>query len=268
VIAAGGPVLSRMQRFEKLEYPATPAVDVDAKKAGDAPEVLLNFDCYTGTSSDKLYKYTITWNGGKASISAKQTIKLGKIYLTPNAGSHLMDCAQPDQGVKLRADGGRRTESVFAYEGSVFGCNGTKVNAEGRPGILWYEVRVSDGNLMQEGFVEDAKRDYLYSTLAVDGKGNVGIGCTGTSETEFPSVYVMMHAAGDAAGTMRAPVPAMKGTTYYRYPGVRAVNWSNYSSTCIDPSDPGLLWTFQGYAASEVEKEWCSAWAAFGIAGR
>jgi len=28
------------------------------------------------------------------------------------------------------------------------------------------------------------------------------------------------------------------------------------------------LWTFQGYAASEVEKEWCSAWAAFGIAGR
>jgi hypothetical protein len=30
----------------------------------------------------------------------------------------------------------------------------------------------------------------------------------------------MMHAAGDPAGTMRAPVLAVKGTTYFRYPGV------------------------------------------------
>ena len=73
----------------------------------------------------------------------------------------------------------------------------------------------------------------------------------------------MMHAAGDPAGTMRAPVVAVRGTTYFRYAGVTGMNFSNYSTTCIDPSDPDLLWTYQGYANSTIDRQWCTAWAAF-----
>lgn len=73
----------------------------------------------------------------------------------------------------------------------------------------------------------------------------------------------MMRAAGDRPGTMQPPVVAVKGTTAYRYPGVAAVNWSHYSSTVIDPADPNLLWTYQAYSNSEVEKQWCAAWASF-----
>ncbi|MDV6033250.1 MAG: hypothetical protein F9B45_24820 [Phycisphaera sp. RhM] len=42
-----------------------------------------------------------------------------------------------------------------------------------------------------------------------------------------------------------------------------AVNWSHYSATCIDPSDPDRLWTIQAYANSDVDRQWCTAWAAF-----
>jgi hypothetical protein len=125
---------------------------------------------------------------------------------------------------------------------------------------------VSDGALLQEGFVDSPDYDYLVPTLAVDGKGNIGLGCTRTSEKEFPSVCVMMHAATDAAGTMRAPVLAVKGTTYFRAPAsgtTNAIGWGNYSSTCIDPLDPTLIWTCQEYANSEVERQWGTAWAAF-----
>jgi hypothetical protein len=168
--------------------------------------------------------------------------------------------------LKLRADEGRRTLSVFARGGSVFGCNSAKRTSDSRCGILWYEVRVSDGALLQEGFVDAPDCDYLIPALAVDSKGNVGLGCTRTSEKEFPSVYVMMHAAKDRAGTMCAPVLAVRGTTYYRCPPVaklNAIGWGNYSSACIDPSDPTLIWTCQEYANSPVEREWCTAWAAF-----
>jgi hypothetical protein len=99
--------------------------------------------------------------------------------------------------------------------------------------------------------------------MAVDSKGNIGIGCTRTSEKEFPSVCVMTHAGGDPASTMRAPVLAVKGTTYFRYTGVPATNFSNYSTTCIDPSAPDQLWTYQGYANSPIDRQWCTAWAAF-----
>jgi hypothetical protein len=172
---------------------------------------------------------------------------------------------QPAPGGKLRADESRRTNCVFAHGGSVFGCNGAKRSLETRPGILWYEVRLSDGALLQEGLVDDPTCDYLNPSLAVDRGGNVGLGCTRTSEKEFPSVYVMMHAAGDPAGSMETPVLAVPGTTYYRHsaPSRVGIGWGNYSTTCVDPSDPNLLWTCQEYANSTVDRQWCTAWVAF-----
>jgi hypothetical protein len=73
----------------------------------------------------------------------------------------------------------------------------------------------------------------------------------------------MMHAVGDPAGTMRPPVVAVRGTTGFKFAGVTATNFSNYSTTCIDPSAGDLLWTYQGYANSTVDRQWCTAWAAF-----
>ncbi len=207
-----------------------------------------------------MYLYKITWSGLTARISDVQTIQLSKTCQTPAANN----AVQPAPGPKLRAGGGnRRLESAFVHKGSVFGCNGAKRAVNSRPGILWYELRISDGALLQEGFVDDPKCDYLHPSLAVDSKGNIGLGCTRTSETEFPSVYVMMHAATDPANTMRAPVLAIPGTTYYRYSGLEAINLSHYSTTCIDPANPELLWTYQAYGNSDVDKQWCTAWAAF-----
>ena len=85
-----------------------------------------------------------------------------------SAGVAVLD---PAPGGKLRADESRRTDCVFAHGGSVFGCNGAKRKLESRPGILWYEVRVSDGALLQEGFVDDPACDYLNPSLAVDRDG-------------------------------------------------------------------------------------------------
>jgi hypothetical protein len=264
VVAPDGPALSNMQAFPDLHIEAFPATDLDPRKAPDAPAVLLHREF--GNTASKLYMYQIVWSGKKASISRTQSIPLSKTYQSPNGLSRQFQAVQPAPGLRLRADEGRRTLSVFARGGSVFGCNGAKRTIDSRCGILWYEVRVSDGALLQEGFVDAPDCDYLVPSLAVDGKGNVGLGCTRTSDKEFPSVYVMMHAANDAPGTMRAPVLAVKGTTYLRSPpsgNTNAIGWGNYSSTCIDPLDPTLLWTCQEYANSTAEREWCTAWTAF-----
>ena len=41
--------------------------------------------------------------------------------------------------------------------------------------------------------------------------------------------------------------------------GVAAINLSHYTPTCIDPSNPDLLWTYQAYANSTVDRQWCTA---------
>jgi hypothetical protein len=263
LIASNGPDLSHLQVLADLEIESFPATDLDPDKAPGAPEVLLNKEF--GNVAGKLYMYKITWSGTRASISDVQTIPLSRTYSTPSASLEESRAVQPAPGAKLRADEPRRTDCVFAHRGSVFGCNGAKRSLDTRPGILWYEVRVSDGAVLQEGLVDDPACDYLNPSLAVDRDGNVGVGCTRTSEKEFPSVYVMMHAAGDAPGSMGPPVLALAGTTYYRLnaPSPFGLGWGNYSTTCVDPSNPNLLWTCQEYANSTVDRQWCTAWVGF-----
>jgi hypothetical protein len=267
IIAPAGPDLSHVNLFKNFEVESFPATDLNPGKAPSDPEVFLNKQFPTDTTTGPittLCMYKITWsNPTTATMSTVRLIPLSRAYSGPNGSSGSNAARQPAPGSPLRADEGRRTIGVFAYDGRVLGCNGAKDTLSSRPGILWYDVRVSDGALLQEGLIDDPNADYTHPSLAVDGAGNIGIGCTRTSPTEFPSAYIMIHAATDPAGSMRAPVKAVAGTTYLRFAKHNPIPWGNYSTTCIDPSDPRRLWTYQEYANSSNDGEWCTTWASF-----
>ena len=264
-VAAGGPSLAHLQTFANLEIECFPATDLDPDKPANAPEVLLNREF--GNSFSKLNLYKITWARNTASISKLQTILLSKTYQSPNGASLKNRASQPPPGGRLRADEARRTTCVYAHKGSLFACNGAKRASDSRPGIFWCEVRGSDGALLQEGFVDDPECDYLIPTLAVDANGNVGLGCTRTSEKEFPSAVVMMRAAGDPKSTMRPPVLAARGTTVFASSrgGRYGIQWGNYNATCLDPSDPTRVWTYQELATSAEVDRWTTCWVAFAL---
>jgi hypothetical protein len=261
-VAPGGPSLRHLQTFSRLEIECFPATDLNPNKAADAPEILLHHEF--GNSFSKLFMYKITWAGNKATISGMQTIPLHRTYVIPNAAGTNKG-VQPAPGQMLRADEGRRTLCVYQHGGSLFTCNEAKRTLESRCGIFWCEVRAKDGALLQEGLVEDPDGDYLVPSLAVDADGNVGLGCTRTSAKEYPSVYVMMHAAGDPPNTMRPAVRAAKGTTVFSSSrkSPYGLAWGNYNSTCLDPSDPRVFWTYQEYATSSRPGQWTTCWAAF-----
>lgn len=262
-IAPDGPVLTNVQSFKNLEIESFPATDIDPNKPADAPEILLNRGF--GNSFSKLYLYRIIWSGKTATISKAQTIPLSRTYPSPNAASLQGRAVQPAPGDMVRADEARRTTCVYAHGGSLFSCNAAKNTIDSRCGIFWCEVRARDGALLQEALVESPDYDYLVPSLAVDGRGNLGLGCTRTSATEFPSACVMLHATNDPKNTMRPAVVAVKGTTYFRSsrPTKYGLAWGNYNSTCVDPSDPTVFWTYQEYATSDVPSKYTTAWAAF-----
>jgi len=269
IVAASGPDLSHATMFRNFEVESFPATDLDPNKAPTDAEIFLNKQFPTNTTTGpitRLCMYKITWSSPtSATMSVVQYIPFKQTYWGPNGSSGNNAARQPAPGSLLRADEGRRTIGVFAWGGRVLGCNGAKNTVSSRPGILWYDVRVSDGALVQEGLVDDPVSDYTHPSLAVDGAGNIGLGCTRTSPDEYPSVYIMMHAASDPAGTMRAAVKAVAGTTFFQNTKYKQkpLPWGNYSSTCIDPTDPKRLWTYQEYANSPNDGQWCTAWASF-----
>jgi hypothetical protein len=245
MIAPGGPDLGHVNIFTNFEVESSPATDLNPNKAPTEPEVFLNKQFPTDTKTGPithLCMYKIIWSSPiAAGMSTVQLIPFSRTYCGPNGASGDNVAMQPAPGSPLRADEGRRTIGVFAFGGRVLGCNGAKNTLSSRPGILWYDVRVSDGALLQEGLVDDPNYDYTHPSLAVDADGNIGMGCTRTSTNEYPSVCILMHAITDPPGTMRPPVRAVPGTTYFQNAKYKALPWGNYSTTCIDPSDPKRL---------------------------
>jgi hypothetical protein len=264
--ASGGPDLKNVQLFRNLEIESFPATDLRPDKSPDAPEFLLCHEFARAGSFAKMYLYKITWSGKTAAISKVQEIPLERTYFCPNGSSHQNEALQPPPGGNLRGDEGRRTACVYYSKGSLFTCNEAKRNLQSRCGIFWAEVRAEDGIVLQEGLVDSPDSDYLAPTLAVDAKGGVGIGCTRTSATEYPSSCVMGRAASAPKGSMSGPVISMKGTTVFSAPSKSAIPWGNYNSTCLDPSDPSLLWTTQEYAGSATPGQYSTCWTAFRVA--
>jgi hypothetical protein len=153
---------------------------------------------------------------------------------------------------------------VYTFGGTVFSCNEAKRDLKSRCGIFWCEVSKSQGVVLQEGLIDSPDCDYLAPSLAVDSNGSVGIGCTRTSASEFPSACVMGRRATDPMNTMGEPVLAFKGTTVFSVSKPGAIPWGNYSS-CIDPVDKTLFWTYQEYAGSSVPNQFSTCWVAFKI---
>ena len=77
----------------------------------------------------------------------------------------------------------------------------------------------------------------------------------------------MMRGAGDPKGTMRPPVLAARGTTVFASSreGPYGIQWGNYNATCVDPSDPTKLWTYQEYATGAEVDRWTTCWIAFAL---
>ena len=56
-----------------------------------------------------------------------------------------------------------------------------------------------------------------------------------------------------------------KGTTVFKSNRTSkfGLAWGNYNTTCLDPADPTIFWTYQEYATSSVPSQYTTCWVAF-----
>jgi hypothetical protein len=125
--------------------------------------------------------------------------------------------------------------------------------------FYWLVIDPRTMTLSQKAKVSDSALSLLFPTLAVDGRGNVGIGLTGGSTTQHPSIYLFTHLTSDSQGKVNGPFLAQAGTETYtcgKGPDPKTVGWGTYSATVQDGSDPLKIWTLQEYAGSAVPCVW------------
>lgn len=271
-----GISLAHQAVFPGRPYEMRPAVDPNPKKRPIDPEYLVARSGppqnATNHAMDLLVD-RITWSGANAAVSGPASIPTGFLYNTPITAS------QPS-GPGVRGNETHRVFSVSAHGGHLYlvvasGPCASDCGAQGAdPNNLfyWFDIATETLTLNQKAKVSHPSLALLFPTLATDARGNVGIGVTGSSHAQYPSVYLFTHMASDPTpGKINGPFAAYAGTESYwcdkgpaRPPN--PAGWGTYSATVQDGSDPMKLWTLQEYAGSATPCVWKTRVLGFRIA--
>lgn len=196
-----------------------------------------------------VWKYHVDWDDPrKTKLDGPEKIQVEPYsYL---CGGQLTSCVpQPGTDVRLDSQGDKimsrliyrkigKTESIVAVH---------SVNTEVSGGVRWYEFRLDknrDAKLYQQGtYAPDASYRWMASP-AMDAKGNIGIGYSFGSASEYPGQRFTGRLAGDKLGIM-----TMKETVLVegKASQTNTLRWEDYTQTAMDPTDDMTIWYVGDY---------------------
>ena len=208
------------------------------------------------TSTSRLQLRRVTNPGGTPSLSGNVSISVSSFASPINVTV---------QGTSGTVDGlDRRLLAAHYRNGSLWTTHNVGVNSTGgtsspdRDGVRWYQINgiatgqspsvAQSGTVFQSG---SANLSYWMGTIMVSGQGHAAMGFTRAGPNDFLDAAFTGRLAGDASGTMGAPVAYTASTSAYNpSDGINPHRWGDYSYTGLDPSDDMTMWTIQ---------EWCQS---------
>ncbi|MCZ7382754.1 MAG: PGF-pre-PGF domain-containing protein [Candidatus Methanoperedens sp.] len=172
----------------------------------------------------------------------------------------------PQQGGTIETNDIRLLNAVFR-DGYLWTTHHVSniSKGNGQTEVAWYQINPANATLSlpfgtpaQQGRISDASLWYYFPSIAVNAVGDVGIGFSGSSSSEYAGAYYTARHASDAPGTMQSVGLLKAGLASYT--GNR---WGDFSATVIDPSDNTTFWTVQEYTATSTL--WGTWWGKFVI---
>jgi hypothetical protein len=136
-------------------------------------------------------------------------------------------------------------------------------NRRDHAGVRWYEMRKTGGgwSIFQQGtWAPDGDHRWMGS-VAMNSKGDIGLGYSVSSTTTYPSIRFTGRLAGDPAGQMTfSEGEIISGSGYQTSSSGR---WGDYSMMAVDPVDDCTFWYTQEYYATIGEAPWQTRIASF-----
>jgi hypothetical protein len=175
----------------------------------------------------------------------------------------------PQAGTSQQLDSlGDRVMHRLAYRN--FGSHETlvanhSVTAGNSVGVRWYEIRNPGGTptVFQQGtYAPDATYRWMGS-IGMDAVGDIAVGYSTSSSSNFPSVAYTGRLAGDPLGTLQAESVIVSGTGSQ----TRTSRWGDYSALTIDPTDDCTFWYTNEYLKTTGEFNWSTRIASFKFPG-
>jgi hypothetical protein len=138
------------------------------------------------------------------------------------------------------------------------------VDAGGRAGIRWYELRKTTGawSIRQQGTYSPDSNYRWMGSIAMDALGNMALGYSVSSASVYPSIRYTGRKAGDPLGTMtQGETTVIAGTASQTV----TQRWGDYSNMSPDPARDCHFWYTQQYIPAGGN--WTTRINSFGFPG-
>ena len=124
--------------------------------------------------------------------------------------------------------------------------------SNGHAALRWVQIDPTTNALLQEGLIAKAGFDYYYGSIAVNSKGCVVIGFSGSSADTFISAYAVEGTTTGSVTTFGDAILLKAGIHNYdvEFGGGRN-RWGDYSATWVDPENDNVFWTIQEWASND-----------------
>lgn len=234
-----------------------------------------------GYAADSLqfWEFAVDWADPKAStFTPTTTLPTGAfdaIVCLDSFGFLVRDCV-PQSGTAQGVDA-IEGQAMYRAQYRNFGSHESIVvtstvdadavanepGSKGRAGQRWYELRDPGGTpvIHQEGVYAPLGLHRWMGSMAMDGDGNIALGHSGSSASDFPSIRFTGRRAGDPLGTMTETEQTLRaGTGSQTHPAAR---WGDYSTMSVDPSDDCTFWYTTEYLETTSEADWVTRIGSF-----
>lgn len=233
------------------------AADLDGRKLPPSgmPEIIMaagGTQLHQIFESDAVYawKYAVNWtNPSKTQITGPDKIAVAPYHFQCNG--QLSKCVpQPGTDVRLDSQGDKLMQRLayrnFGGYQSIVASHSIDTRAGGG-GVRWYEFRLDASGtpqLLQQGtYAPDGSYRWMPS-IAMDRKGDIGVGYSFGDASNYPGQRFAARAAGDPKGqmTLHEAVVAEGEASQ-----MNTLRWEDYTTLDIDPSDDCTFWYVGDY---------------------
>src|SRR6266849_6193958 len=124
-------------------------------------------------------------------------------------------------------------------------------------GVRWSEIHKQNvtPTVFQQGtFSPDSQYRWMGS-IAMDQSGDIAVGYSASSSSNFPAVRYTGRVPSDPAGTMESENSIIEGTGS-QTTGSAGSRWGDYSSMSVDPADDCTFWYTNEYLTTNGTFNW------------
>ena len=180
----------------------------------------------------------------------------GNLLAYPQSTPPLAHQPGPDDNIHT---GGSSAFSanVVKQNGSLWAVNPTNVGGRAAISFLEMDGTSATPSIRQKITLSDPSLDLYYPSVAVNERGDVVIGFSGSDDNTPISTYAVVGTTTNGVTAFGPITQTHAGTGEYlifldQYGRNR---WGDYSATVLDPSKPRTFWTFQEYVNGDMAVE-------------